>query len=65
MRKVDIDSIMNILNQKNGNRKEEKLRTYENADRLLQERQKVLYGFESKIYFHQENRHKKNDTLQT
>ena len=56
---------MNILNQKNGNRKEEKLRTYENADRLLQGRQKVLYGFEGKIYFHQENRNKKNDTLQT
>ena len=56
---------MNILNQKNGNKKEEKSRTYENVDRLLKEGLKVLYGFETKIYFHQENRHKKKDALQT
>ena len=35
---------------KNPNKKEEKLLTYENAERRLKRRHKVLNGFESKIF---------------
>ena len=48
--KIEIDNFNQYAKPKSLNKKEKIVMTYENANRLLKARQKVLNGFESKIF---------------
>ena len=48
--KIEIDNFNQYAKPKSLNKKEKIVMTYENVNRLLKARQKVLNGFESKIF---------------